>query len=285
MTFSVGAYIPAMTVRTALTLALAVVSIACETSAEPSDSSLPPPDDGGGGALACPELLACFAACSDGDEPCMDDCLGRAASTGLADALATCADGEGCTDAACITANCEMQRLACEGVVGPPETAPVQIEGTVRDTIALVGLDSNGTVLFVRDDAAGAAVGLGGPDTAFYRLEQVDYTATQMMDMGCAYSASETVSFTNPPALGNNITFNTINGEYSITTTLTEARPDALTITCPPPAGAMVQEFGAALNVSNGTPLPTSDGHTFRGTAMAPGGVDRTWTWDLTGTP
>lgn len=172
---------------------------------------------------------------------------------------------------------------------GPPRvdagsTLPSRIEGLVTDSTPSLGLESEGTVRYVRDDAAGAAVGISGPGLAFYRLAQVDYTARLALDMGCTYSAEETVSFTDPDPFGNQITIEAATGVYTITTTLTEPFPGGTTVTCPPPTAPFTQDFNAGLNVSNGTTRPVAAGHTYRGMAMvSAGGIDRLWTWDLTG--
>jgi len=284
--------IGAMALRTTLTISFALFSIACDPGSDRAvDGGRPPPGDGGGGTLTCPELFDCIAACPDGDAGCVDRCIARGTPDAVtkANALAACADAAGCADEACITTNCGPEVTACAGSVPPIDggvstgTAPIRIEGTVRDTTTLLGLDSSGTVRFVRDDAEGMAVGLLAPGAAFYRLEQADYTAAQMLDSGCTYTGSEMVSFTNPPAFDNNFVYYPATSEYTFSTLLRRTFPGALTIACPPSTGVRYEDFSAELNMSSGTSLPISDGTTFRGTATI-SGVDRTWTWDLTGT-
>ena len=259
--------------------------------------------DAGGDASAssCPEVLACVGACAT--DACVDACLASAtpdAATQIT-ALVSCNVAAGCgDDDGCIEANCAEALAACQGVVlgdggvvltdagqDASTTMPSRIVGTSRDHITFPGstftVDSNATLTFVRDDAAGVAAGV--PDTfAFYRLQNVTYRAVAGGVNGiCEMSADFTETFTNPPAFENHIMVERAAGTdglyaYAVTTTLTVNHPMGMMVTCPPPIPSTPGEFNAEHNLTTGTSTPRSDGMTFVGTTMI---GTRTFSWDL----
>jgi hypothetical protein len=73
--------------------------------------------DGGATELDCPQVFDCVSVCADGDDPCVEACIGRgsAAALVLANAVLECADRNGCTDEDCLAASCGPELVACAG--------------------------------------------------------------------------------------------------------------------------------------------------------------------------
>lgn len=70
---------------------------------------------------------------------------------------------------------------------------------------------------------------------------------------------------------------------YNLVTTLSESRPNALTITCPPPAQPRITDFSAGHNASASIQLPTTTSLThLQASVPAYMQPSRTWSWDLT---
>lgn len=273
--------------RVLVTVAAVAVFSSCSGGGGTPDSGTP---------LDCPGVLQCIADCpTSTTTTCEDACVARgtAAAVSQVNALASCAEAHSCGDSgACLQMNCGPELAACNGGGGGDGGAdgfPARYTGTVTDEIknfsGSVTLLSTGTATFVRDDAADPNPGQGW---AFYRLETITYTATASGQdaAGCTWSANETVTFNNPGG-GNMVSIQKTPAggpwTYNLVTTLTESRPNALTITCPPPVPPRVTDFSAGHNAAASIPLPTTTSLTHLQASvpayMQPG---RTWSWDLT---
>jgi hypothetical protein len=67
--------------------------------------------------LDCPGVFDCVTLCADGDDPCVEACVGRGSAPAVAlvnDVLA-CAQRNACTDEACLSMRCGPELLACAG--------------------------------------------------------------------------------------------------------------------------------------------------------------------------
>ncbi|UJR85573.1 hypothetical protein [Sandaracinus amylolyticus] len=248
--------------------------------------------------LDCEALLECAGACAD--DACADACVARATPEGVgeASALLECVEREGCgDDSSCIEARCPREVAACldvpiepggDGGV-PTDPFPVRIVGTTRDDTTALGrvLDSssNGTTVFVRDDAAGEAAGYPIGIVAFYRLESITYRATLSgTSPGCTYSADFTETFTSPDPFETNLMIERAAGSdglhgYGFAIGLDVLHPDGETIVCDL-TGTTTDDFGASHRVVHGIDEPRTDLRTFTGTYVQGDGV-RTMTWDL----
>ncbi|UJR86854.1 hypothetical protein [Sandaracinus amylolyticus] len=287
--------------RKTVLVACVVLIAACREEDPVSDAGVAP-DASSGGALDCAGLLGCAAECAD--EPCTDGCVARATPDAITrvSALIDCVEREGCgEDDACIESRCGAEVASClggedldGGVIVVPhdgggDPLPSRIEGTSRDFTEAPGLtlDSNATVVFVRDDAAGAAAGFPTASVAFYRVERIDYRATATSSGGiCTTTADETESFVAPDPFENNLMIERTPGadglhHYELSTALSVHHPNGMISVCPPPAGTSTGIFNAEHNLSNGTTAPRTDGRTFVGSAtLSP----RVWSWDLRAT-
>lgn len=295
--------------KKALFLACLAISVGCR------EEDAPPVQDGGvaadgGTALDCAGVLACAAECPD--DACAEACVERAtpeAIPGLT-ALVECVQREACgEDSECIQTRCGTELGACFGTIdvdaGVPldgsivvtrdggtadagsSPLPARIEGTTRDWTTFPGttdmLDSNATVVFVRDDAAGAAAGFPTDTHAFYRVQHITYRTTFAGADFCTRSADETETFTDPPAFENHLILERTAGAdglrgYELGTTLSVHHPDGMLVVCPPPAGTSTGIFNAEHNVSTGTSHPRGDGRSFVGSTTLSA---RNWSWDL----
>lgn len=245
--------------------------------------------------LDCPELLACADACTT--DPCTNACLdaaSRAAVTQVT-ALVDCVADHGCgEDEACIASSCGPELAACgvdatpDGGTPPPgDSFPNRITGTTRDHTPNFGtadLDSNATLTFVRDDAAGSAAGYPIQTVAFYRLESITYTATYLDTSYCTSTAEETESFTSADPSENNLVIQRSaesDGRhyYQFATTLSVPHPNGMTVVCPEPIGTSTGHFNAEHNVTSGTEDQYTDLTTFVGDAVVGGA--RNFSWDL----
>ncbi|MBL8957436.1 MAG: hypothetical protein JNK82_42075 [Myxococcaceae bacterium] len=177
------------------------------------------------------------------------------------------------------------------GTGGSGDGFPNRWVGTVTDENSNFGglvLRSVGQAVFVRDDSADPR----GTTHAFYKLLSITYTATVSGTSagGCTHAASEVVTFMNPPPFENLVAIRKMASggeyEYDITTTLSQARPNAETITCPPPAGVVTANFNAENNVAAGVPAPKTSSLTrLQATVPAFMQPTRTWSWDLQAMP
>lgn len=264
----------------------------------------------GGPLLSCAELLGCAGECPD--DACADACVERGSPEAItqAAALVECVQREACgSDSECIETRCATELGICLGATpeldagvpldgggvivrndaAPPDagtsTLPARIEGTTRDFTPVPGLtlDSNATVVFVRDDEAGAAGGFDVEHHAFYSLQHITYRAVASGADVCSYSADFTETFTHPPAFDNHLMLERVPGTdglhgYELSTSLSVHHPDGMVVTCPPPAGVSTGIFNAEHNVSTGTSHPRGDGRTFVGSTTLSA---RNWEWDL----
>ena len=295
-------------------LACVVLWVGCKEDPPSLDGGVPADAASldGGALLSCAELLSCAAECPD--DACADACIAQGSSEGIAQAtaLVECVQREACgDDSECIQTRCASEVGIClgtapltdggipldgGGVIIRPDAAspdagtstfPARIEGTTRDFTPVAGtthtMDSNGTVVFVRDDAAGAAAGLDVEHHAFYRLQQITYRATYSGVDVCTMSADVTKTFTDPPAFDNHLMLERVPGTdglhgYEIGIALSSVEPAAMVIVCPPPAGTSTGSFDAAHNVSTGTSHPRGDGRSFVGSTTLSA---RNWEWNL----
>ncbi|AKF09696.1 hypothetical protein [Sandaracinus amylolyticus] len=288
--------------RKTVLVACFVLIAACREEDPVSDAGVVP-DASIGGSLDCAGLLGCAAECAD--EPCADGCVARATPDAITrvSALIDCVEREGCgEDDACIEARCGSEVASCLGgeqpdggvIVAPHDgggdALPSRIEGTTRDFTESSGLtlDSNATVVFVRDDAAGEAAGFPIASVAFYRVERIEYRATATGTPGgvCSLSADETESFVAPDPFENNLMIERTPGadglyHYELSTSLSVHHPNGMVTVCPPPAGTSTGIFNAEHNVSSGTSMPRGDARTFVGSTTLSA---RMWSWDLRAT-
>ncbi|MEW5740199.1 MAG: hypothetical protein AB1938_14805, partial [Myxococcota bacterium] len=165
---------------------------------------------------------------------------------------------------------------------------PSRFVGTLTDLTDMPGtfgrMESTGMATFVRDDQADPR-GQSGM-FAFYKLQTVTYTATASGNVGmCTQSASETVTFTNPPAFENLVTIRiqATGGahEYDVSTTLSKPFPNGLTLTCNP-GGTTTSSFNAELNVATGSTTPTTT-NVYSLVGSFSGAPGHTWSWNLQG--
>lgn len=268
---------------------------ACPGAGDTPDAGLP--------ALDCPGVFQCVADCpTSTGTTCEDACVARGTSAAVSqvNAVTNCSVAHSCNDSStCLQMNCAPELAACAGTGtgggggggGGSDGFPARYVGTVTDhnqNFGGVVLDSTGTATFVRDDSIDAR---GSQGWAMYRLETITYTSTASgMDLsGCTWSANETVTKTNPSSADNLLGIKkTPDAQgaytYDITTTLSENRSAALTITCPPPTGARTADFSADNDVAASVPLPTTTSFThLQASVPAYMQPSRTWSWDLTG--
>lgn len=247
------------------------------------------------GALTCEAVLGCVDACDD--DPCVAACVVAATPAAALEieALVECSSLAGCgDDDACIESACAAEVAACRGgsrdagmITDDASTGfPTRIEGTSRDFTAFPGttttIDSTATLVFVRDDAAGAAAGF--PDSmVFYRLHTATYRAVFSGVDVCTTTADATETFTDPPAFENHLVMERAPGgdglhAYWVSTTLSVHHANGLVSTCPPPIPSTTGIFNAEHNLTSGTVNPRGDGAVFVGTATV---SFREFSWDL----
>lgn len=280
------------------TLAIAAMALALGCGGGPGSSATDAggPTDGNA-PLDCASLVACAATCGT-DSACVDGCVASASAEAVLEirALGACADGAGCNeDDACIAAHCPAEVQAC-GLSVPPladagvpdagttDAFPARITGTTHDATPATGLDSNGTVVFVRDDAAGEAAGFPITRLAFYRLESITYRATWMTaSAGCTSMADETETFEDAPALENYLVIEreaATDGlhPYHLGTSFTVRHDQGLVTTCPAPIGTTYGLFNSEHHCGSGTTEPHTDLQSFTGSATV---SLRDLSWDL----
>jgi hypothetical protein len=152
---------------------LAAAAACGDDSSAPVDAGANPADAGG---LGCPELFDCVAACADDDDPCVTACIesGTEEAVARANDLAVCAQSAGCSDEACLSANCAPQVLACAGAEPPPD-AGVACDGVGFPELTgpLTGLAPSYT--------GGDEITVSVPydaDTGYVRLAVYDYATS-----------------------------------------------------------------------------------------------------------
>lgn len=290
--------------KTALALACLALTLGCGD--DPPDGGGGRRDAGGDGDVAnCADTLVCVDACTH--PSCVANCLDDASPRALAqiEALLTCSQLSGCgaDSGTCLDEACATEVTACledldvvrDGGTDAGSDAdtedpfPARIVGTTRDYNPLPGtgivIDSNATVTFVRDEAAGEAAGFPSSELVFYRLEHIAYRATQSGSDGtCSHHADESETFTNPSAFENNLVIERTPDEsgqhpYVVSTTLSVSHPNALTVTCPPGIPSTTAQFNAEHNISHGPGMThLTDGAAFVSTATVGW---RQLSWDL----
>lgn len=81
------------------------------------------------GPLTCNQIFACFSACDDGDQDCIDGCFerGNAVSQNAVSAIGACVRDNACQDNLCVETHCADEVAGCDAddrAATVPPTAP-----------------------------------------------------------------------------------------------------------------------------------------------------------------
>jgi hypothetical protein len=124
--------------------AVSLLLVSCTGSSTGADGGALPLADAGtaaGPPLSCGQIVQCVDGCSATDSACLDGCIARASSDGLAKAtaLAQCFQDQGCQDSACVQSSCAGELEACVGggglTGGPPVEPNAPTVGSVPEEL------------------------------------------------------------------------------------------------------------------------------------------------------